>query len=63
MLSNIYSMSPPEDGAWDCIEAATDALTCVCMPDGQTVQVPLSRDQTAADLLAAACKVSEAGKK
>uniref|UniRef100_H3DHK7 TIAM Rac1 associated GEF 2 n=1 Tax=Tetraodon nigroviridis TaxID=99883 RepID=H3DHK7_TETNG len=58
-LRFIYSMSPPEDGAWDCAEGATDALTCVCMPDGCTVQVLLRRDQTAADLLSAACKVKE----
>lgn len=56
-------MSPPEDGAWDCVEGATEALACVCMPDGRTVQVPLRREQTAADLLSAACKVSRAGRK
>lgn len=57
MLSNIYSMSPPEGRVWDSISAATDVLTCVYMPDGLTVQVPVRRDQTAADLLSAACKV------
>uniref|UniRef100_A0A3B4UCR4 TIAM Rac1 associated GEF 2 n=1 Tax=Seriola dumerili TaxID=41447 RepID=A0A3B4UCR4_SERDU len=54
---NIYSMSPPEGGVWDSISCATDVLTCVYMPDGLTVQVPVRRDQTAADLLSAACKV------
>lgn len=52
MLSSIYSMSPPEGGALDCVEGGTDALTC------RTVQLPLRRDQTAADLLSAACEVS-----
>lgn len=50
-------MSPPEGGVWDSISGATDVLTCVHMPDGLTVQVPVRRDQTAADLLSAACKV------
>lgn len=57
MLASIYSMSPPEGGVWDSISGATDVLTCVYMPDGLTVQVPVRRDQTAADLLSAACKV------
>lgn len=57
MLTSIYSMSPPEGGVWDSISGATDVLTCVYMPDGLTVQVPVRRDQTAADLLSAACKV------
>ncbi|XP_010775044.1 T-lymphoma invasion and metastasis-inducing protein 2 [Notothenia coriiceps] len=59
MLSNIYSMSPPEGRVWDSISTATDVLTCVYMPDGLTVQVPVRRDQTAADLLSAACKVKQ----
>ncbi|XP_074517408.1 rho guanine nucleotide exchange factor TIAM2 isoform X1 [Sebastes fasciatus] len=59
MLTSIYSMSPPEGGAWDGISGATDVLTCVYMPDGLTVQVPVRRDQTAADLLSAACKVKQ----
>lgn len=57
MLTSIYSMSPPEGGVWDSMSGATDVLTCVYMPDGVTVQVPLRRDHTAADLLSAACKV------
>lgn len=57
VLTSIYSMSPPDGGVWDSISAATDMLTCVRMPDGLTVQVPVRRDQTAADLLSAACKV------
>lgn len=56
MLSSIYSVSPPEGGAWD----STDVQTCVLMPDGLTLHVPVSRDQTDADLLAAACKVGVA---
>ncbi|XP_075964494.1 rho guanine nucleotide exchange factor TIAM2 [Anarhichas minor] len=59
MLTSIYSMSPPEGGVWDSIGGATDVLTCVYMPDGLTVQVPVRRDQTAADLLSAACKVKQ----
>ncbi|KAL7380090.1 hypothetical protein ABVT39_011533 [Epinephelus coioides] len=59
MLASIYSMSPPEGGVWDSISGATDVLTCVYMPDGLTVQVPVRRDQTAADLLSAACKVKQ----
>ncbi|XP_039642109.1 T-lymphoma invasion and metastasis-inducing protein 2-like isoform X2 [Perca fluviatilis] len=59
MLTSIYSMSPPEGGVWDSISGATDVLTCVHMPDGLTVQVPVRRDQTAADLLSAACKVKQ----
>uniref|UniRef100_A0A8C2XSQ8 TIAM Rac1 associated GEF 2 n=1 Tax=Cyclopterus lumpus TaxID=8103 RepID=A0A8C2XSQ8_CYCLU len=57
MLTSIYSMSPPEGGVWDSLGGATDVLTCVYMPDGLTVQVPVRRDRTAADLLSAACKV------
>ena len=57
MLTSIYSMSPPEVGAWDSMSGATDELTGVYMPDGLTVQVPVRGDQTAADLLSAACKV------
>ncbi|XP_076017749.1 rho guanine nucleotide exchange factor TIAM2 [Genypterus blacodes] len=53
VLTSIYSMSPPEGGVWDGI----DGLTCVFMPDGLAVQVPVRGDQTAADLLHAACKV------
>ncbi|XP_028251019.1 T-lymphoma invasion and metastasis-inducing protein 2 isoform X2 [Parambassis ranga] len=59
VLASIYSMSPPEGGIWDSISGATDVLTCVHMPDGLTVQVPVRRDQTAADLLCAACKVKQ----
>lgn len=57
VMTSIYSMSPPDGGVWDSMRGATDTLTCVYMPDGLTVQVPVSRDQTAADLLSAACKV------
>uniref|UniRef100_A0A8D3A6R9 T-lymphoma invasion and metastasis-inducing protein 2 n=1 Tax=Scophthalmus maximus TaxID=52904 RepID=A0A8D3A6R9_SCOMX len=57
VLTSIYSMSPPEGGAWDSISSAADVLTCVYMPDGLAVQVPVRRDQTTADLLSAACKV------
>lgn len=57
VLTSIYSMSPPEGGVWDSISGATDVLTCVYMPDSLTVQVPVRRDQTAADLLSVACKV------
>uniref|UniRef100_A0A671YCU2 TIAM Rac1 associated GEF 2 n=1 Tax=Sparus aurata TaxID=8175 RepID=A0A671YCU2_SPAAU len=62
VLTNIYSMSPPEGGVWDSISGATDVLTCVHMPDGLTVQVPVRRDETATDLLSAACKVGIAGR-
>lgn len=51
-------MPPPEDGAWDGVGGATEALACVSMPDGLTVQLPVGRDQTSAELLSAACKVS-----
>ena len=57
MLASIYSMSPPEGGIWDSVCGASDVLMCVHMPDGLTIQVPVRRDQTAADLLCAACKV------
>lgn len=50
VLTGIYSLLPPEGSAWDC-------TSCVHMPDGLTVQVPVRRDQTVADLLSAACKV------
>ncbi|XP_047466974.1 rho guanine nucleotide exchange factor TIAM2 isoform X2 [Mugil cephalus] len=56
VLASIYSMSPPEGGVWDSFG---DVLVCVYMPDGLTVQVPVRRDQTAADLLSAACKVKQ----
>ncbi|XP_063353394.1 rho guanine nucleotide exchange factor TIAM2 [Pelmatolapia mariae] len=59
VLTSIYSMSPPEGGLWDSVSSATDALMCVYMPDGLTVQVPVRRDQAAADLLCAACKVKQ----
>ncbi|XP_037341880.2 rho guanine nucleotide exchange factor TIAM2 isoform X2 [Pungitius pungitius] len=59
MLTSIYSMSPPEGGLWDGISGASDVPTCVYMPDGLTVQVPVRRDQTAADLLFASCKVKQ----
>lgn len=61
MLSNIYSMSPPEGGAWESISDASDALMCIHVPDGLTVHAPVGRDQTAADLLSAACKVGFGG--
>lgn len=57
MLTSIYSMSPPNGGIWDNIDAATDLLACVSMPDGLTVKVPIRKHQTAFDLLCAACKV------
>lgn len=56
VLSSIYSMSPPEDGVWDCV---ADMVMSVYMPDSSTVQIPVRRDQTAADLLAEACKVKQ----
>ncbi|XP_029349756.1 T-lymphoma invasion and metastasis-inducing protein 2 isoform X2 [Echeneis naucrates] len=59
VLSSIYSMSPPEGGVWDSMSCATDVLMCVFMPDGLTVQVVIRRDQTAADLLFAVCKVKQ----
>ncbi|XP_029982892.1 T-lymphoma invasion and metastasis-inducing protein 2 isoform X2 [Sphaeramia orbicularis] len=59
VLASIYSMSPPEGGVWDSINGATDVLTCVHMPDGLTVQIPVRRDQPATDLLSAACKVKQ----
>uniref|UniRef100_A0A8C4DJ90 TIAM Rac1 associated GEF 2 n=1 Tax=Dicentrarchus labrax TaxID=13489 RepID=A0A8C4DJ90_DICLA len=49
--------TPTDGGVWDSVSGATDVLTCVHMPDGLTVQVPVRRDQTVADLLSAACKV------
>nr|XP_043903389.1 rho guanine nucleotide exchange factor TIAM2-like isoform X2 [Solea senegalensis] len=60
VLNSIYSMSPPEGGAWDSASCATDVtLSCVFMPDGLTVRVPLRREQSASDLLSAACKVKQ----
>ncbi|CAN9502292.1 unnamed protein product [Ophioblennius macclurei] len=59
VLASIYSMSPPEGGVWDSVDSAPNVLMCVHMPDGLTVQVPVRRDQTAADLLLAACKVKQ----
>ncbi|KAM6912738.1 rho guanine nucleotide exchange factor TIAM2 [Xenentodon cancila] len=59
VLSSIYSMSPPEGGLWDGVSGATDLPMCVYTPDGLTVQVPVRRDQTVADLLCAACKVKQ----
>ncbi|XP_038127486.1 T-lymphoma invasion and metastasis-inducing protein 2 [Cyprinodon tularosa] len=59
MLTSIYSMSPPNGGIWDNIDAATDLLACVSMPDGLTVKVPIRKHQTAFDLLCAACKVKQ----
>ncbi|KAM9777823.1 rho guanine nucleotide exchange factor TIAM2 [Neosynchiropus ocellatus] len=56
VLSNIYSMSPPEGGVWD---SSSSAMTCVHMPDGLTVQVPITGEQTAAHLLSVACKVKQ----
>ncbi|XP_055017253.1 rho guanine nucleotide exchange factor TIAM2 isoform X1 [Boleophthalmus pectinirostris] len=56
VLSSIYSMSPPEGGVWD---SKADMVMCVYMPDGLTVQIPVRRDQTAADLLSVACKVKQ----
>lgn len=57
VLTSIYSMSPPEGGVWDSTNGATGIVMCVHMPDGLTVQVPVRRDQTASDLVSAACKV------
>uniref|UniRef100_A0A3B4AAH5 DH domain-containing protein n=1 Tax=Periophthalmus magnuspinnatus TaxID=409849 RepID=A0A3B4AAH5_9GOBI len=54
ILSSIYSMSPPEGGVWD---SEADMVMCIYMPDSLTVQIPVRRDQTAADLLSLACKV------
>uniref|UniRef100_A0A1A8CN44 T-cell lymphoma invasion and metastasis 2 n=2 Tax=Nothobranchius kadleci TaxID=1051664 RepID=A0A1A8CN44_NOTKA len=59
ILTSIYSMSPPDGGIWENLSGATDRLMSVYMPDGLTVQVPTRRDQTAADLLCAACKVKQ----
>ncbi|XP_072220920.1 rho guanine nucleotide exchange factor TIAM2-like isoform X1 [Leuresthes tenuis] len=59
VLASIYSMSPPEGGIWDSVCGASDVLMCVHMPDSLTIQVPVRRDQTAADLLCAACKVKQ----
>ncbi|XP_034530750.1 T-lymphoma invasion and metastasis-inducing protein 2 [Notolabrus celidotus] len=60
VLTSIYSMSPPEGGVWDSSSSGgMDVLTCVYMPDRLTVQVAIRRDQTAADLLSAACKVKQ----
>uniref|UniRef100_UPI003AACA35C rho guanine nucleotide exchange factor TIAM2-like isoform X3 n=1 Tax=Centroberyx gerrardi TaxID=166262 RepID=UPI003AACA35C len=59
VLTNIYSMSPPEGGVWDGSSGGTEVLTCVYMPDSLTVQVPVRRDQTAAELLSTACKVKQ----
>ncbi|XP_040925194.1 rho guanine nucleotide exchange factor TIAM2 isoform X2 [Betta splendens] len=58
VLASIYSMSPPEGGVRDGAGCSTDVLL-VHMPDGLTVQVPVGREQTAADLLSAACKVKQ----
>nr|XP_020464224.1 T-lymphoma invasion and metastasis-inducing protein 2 isoform X2 [Monopterus albus] len=57
VLASIYSMSPPDVPVWDSTSCATDVLMFVYMPGGLTVQVSVRRDQTAADLLSAACKV------
>ncbi|CAJ1073885.1 T-lymphoma invasion and metastasis-inducing protein 2 [Xyrichtys novacula] len=57
VLTSIYSMSPPEGGAWDSSSGGRNVLMCVHMPDQLTVQVAIRRDQTVADLLSAACKV------
>lgn len=57
MLASIYSMSPPDGGAWER-SLAPDALTCVRMPDGLVIQVPVGGEQTAAELLAGACQVA-----
>ncbi|XP_074547599.1 rho guanine nucleotide exchange factor TIAM2 isoform X2 [Halichoeres trimaculatus] len=59
VLTSIYSMSPPEGGVWDSSSGGIDVLTCVYMPDGLTVQVAIRRDQKAADLLSAACKMKQ----
>lgn len=56
VLSSIYSMSPPEGGVWDSM---ADEFLCVHTPDRLTVQIPVRRDQTAADLLLVACKVKQ----
>lgn len=62
MLASIYSVSPPDGGAWESglggVGLAPDAPMCVRMPDGLVIQVPVGGEQTAAELLAAACKVA-----
>ncbi|XP_075883622.1 rho guanine nucleotide exchange factor TIAM2 isoform X5 [Nelusetta ayraudi] len=61
VLASIYSVSPPDGGAWESglggVGLAPDAPMCVRMPDGLVIQVPVGGEQTAAELLAAACKV------
>ncbi|KAM9708796.1 rho guanine nucleotide exchange factor TIAM2 isoform 1-T5 [Menidia menidia] len=59
VLASIYSMSPPEGGLWDGVCSPPDVVMRVRMQDGLTIQVPVRRDQTAADLLCAACKVKQ----
>uniref|UniRef100_A0A8C4ZW14 TIAM2 n=1 Tax=Gadus morhua TaxID=8049 RepID=A0A8C4ZW14_GADMO len=62
VLTNIYSMSPPEGGVWESSSgsAGSEALAHVRTPDGLTLQLPIRADLTAAQLLASACKVSNA---
>lgn len=59
MLTSIYSMSPPDGGAWESGLGGIDLnpVTCVRMPDGLVIQVPVGGEQTAGELLSAACKV------
>lgn len=60
VLTSIYSMPPPDGGAWESglggIELSP--VTCVRMPDGSVIQVPVGGEQTAGELLHAACKVT-----
>ncbi|XP_062324916.1 rho guanine nucleotide exchange factor TIAM2 isoform X1 [Osmerus eperlanus] len=55
-LANIYSMSPPEGGQWDC---SGEANTLIYMPDSLTVQVPIRPDDMVVDVLSIACKVKQ----
>lgn len=59
VLTSIYSMSPPDGGAWESGLGGVhlNPVTCVRMPDGPAVQVPVGGEQTAGELLHAACKV------
>ncbi|XP_059908013.1 rho guanine nucleotide exchange factor TIAM2 [Gadus macrocephalus] len=61
VLTNIYSMSPPEGGVWESSSgsAGSEALAHVRTPDGLTLQLPIRADLTAAQLLASACKVKQ----
>ncbi|CAL8271877.1 unnamed protein product [Merluccius merluccius] len=63
VLTNIYSMSPPEGGVWESSSGSTagagEVLALVRTPDGLTLQLPVRGDLTAAHLLASACKVKQ----